>query len=211
MTESIPTTKNKKEPHLFYSIGHSTHTLEQFVTLLHHYGVTLVADIRAFPYSRRNRDYDEKRLATELNDKAIAYTHIPELGGRRPRSKTVAPERNAFWRIQSFHNYADYALGEAFHRGVTELIDLGQHATVAIMCAEILWWRCHRRIVTDYLIVNGMRVTHILSMTAAEPARLTEAAVVTEDGRLTYPAPSPVIRSYVSRTDAYRSRVRKRV
>ncbi|WP_338422129.1 DUF488 domain-containing protein [Acetobacter sicerae] len=103
-------TRKEKEPLLFYSVGHSTHTLEEFVGLLRHYRVTLVADVRAFPYSRRNREYDGDRLAAELAGNTIGYAHIPQLGGRRPRSKVVRPEFNGFWRVQSFHNYADYAL-----------------------------------------------------------------------------------------------------
>ncbi|GBQ97629.1 hypothetical protein GLI01_09100 [Gluconacetobacter liquefaciens] len=179
-----------RAPASFYTIGHSTHPLEDFIALLRHYGVTMVADIRAFPYSRRNRDYDGARLLPELAAQGIGYAHIPPLGGRRPRSKTVPPEVNAFWRVQSFHNYADHALGEDFHGGLETLIDMGRQATVAIMCAEILWWRCHRRIVTDYLLADGLKVLHILSMTDATPAGLTPAAVVAAGPSITYPLPS---------------------
>ncbi len=174
-------------PHLFYTIGHSTHPLADFISLLQHYGVTQIADVRAFPYSRRNREYDGKRLVSELGTQGIGYSHIPELGGRRPRSSTVPVETNAYWRVQSFHNYADYAQGEDFHRGLEKLIALGGTATVALMCAEVLWWRCHRRIVTDYLLVNHMTVCHILSMTKADPAVLTPAAVVQKNNRIAYP------------------------
>lgn len=171
----------------FYTIGHSTLLLKDFIALLRHYGVTLVADVRAFPYSRRDRDYDGTNLLPELAAYGIGYSHFPALGGRRPRSKTVPVNTNAFWRVQSFHNYADYALGEDFHLGLTQLIQAGQHATVAIMCAEVLWWRCHRRIITDYLLANGVKVFHILSMSNVVPAGLTEAAVVDDHHRITYP------------------------
>ncbi|PCD80045.1 DUF488 domain-containing protein [Acetobacter orleanensis] len=175
-------------PHTFYTIGHSTHSLQDFIALLRHYGVTQIADVRAFPYSRRNRDFDGEALITELHTQGIGYTHIPELGGRRPRSKTVPVDTNAYWRVQSFHNYADYALGDDFHRGLEKLITMGRTETVALMCAEVLWWRCHRRIVTDYLLVNHQTVFHILSMTKAEKADLTPTAVETEQNRIVYPA-----------------------
>ncbi|WP_228121481.1 DUF488 domain-containing protein [Gluconobacter cerevisiae] len=171
----------------FYTIGHSTLQLSDFIAILRHYGVTLIVDVRAFPYSRRNRDYDGTNLQSELAIHGIDYSHLPELGGRRPRSKTVATAVNAFWRVQSFHNYADYALGEDFHHGLVQLIELGQQATVAIMCAEVLWWRCHRRIITDYLLARGMTVFHILSMTDAVSARLTESAIIDSSQHITYP------------------------
>lgn len=177
-------------PHPFYTIGHSTHPLADFIALLQHYGVTQIADVRAFPYSRRNREYDGERLVSELGVQGIGYSHIPELGGRRPRSATVPVETNAYWRVQSFHNYADYAQGDDFHRGLEKLIALGRVATVALMCAEVLWWRCHRRIITDYLLINHLTVYHIFSMTKAEPAILTSAAVVQKNNRITYPSTS---------------------
>ncbi|WP_264819614.1 DUF488 domain-containing protein, partial [Acetobacter tropicalis] len=111
-------------------------------------------------------------------------------GGRRPRSATVPVETNAYWRGQSFHNYADYAQGDDFHRGLEKLIALGRVATVALMCAEVLWWRCHRRIITDYLLINHLTVYHIFSMAKAEPAILTSAAVVQKNNRITYPSTS---------------------
>ncbi|MCX2561832.1 DUF488 domain-containing protein [Acetobacter farinalis] len=174
--------------HPFYTIGHSTHPLDVFIALLQHYGVTFIADIRAFPYSRRNRDYDGSHLVTTLGEQGIGYEHFPALGGRRPRSKTVDPHRNAFWRVQSFHNYADYALGAEFHTGLVQLMEKGRTETVALMCAEVLWWRCHRRIVTDYLLANDVPVFHILSLTEAQPALLTPSALLVDGGGIVYPA-----------------------
>ncbi|MDE7548363.1 DUF488 domain-containing protein [Acetobacter fabarum] len=192
MKNSKSSMNHKREPSIsvsnpFYTIGHSTLSLDDFMALLRHYEVTLVADVRAFPYSRRNREYDGTNLLPELAACGIGYRHFPELGGRRPRSKTVPVNTNAFWRVQSFHNYADYALGEDFHHGLTQLIEAGTHAVVAIMCAEVLWWRCHRRIITDYLLANGVKVFHILSMSHVVPAGLTEAAVVEDNHGITYP------------------------
>lgn len=183
----------KKEPvistsHPFYTIGHSTHALQDFITLLQQYDVTQIADVRAFPHSRRNHEFDGERLMPALAAQGIGYSHIPELGGRRPRSRTVPVAANAYWRVQSFHNYADYALGDVFHHGLEKLVAMGRTATVAIMCAEVFWWRCHRRIVTDYLLARHLSVFHILSMTKIEKAALTQAAVVTENGCILYPA-----------------------
>lgn len=171
----------------FYTVGHSTHSLSDFIAILRHYNITLITDVRAFPYSRRNREFDGSRLVSELAAYDIGYCHIPELGGRRPRSKTVCTETNAFWRVQSFHNYADYALGEVFHQGLAKLIELGRQNTVAIMCAEVLWWRCHRRIITDYLLESNQKVFHILSLTNAVQAQITPGAVVENKGLITYP------------------------
>lgn len=179
--------KTDKAFKAFYTVGHSTHSLSDFIAILRHYNITMVVDVRAFPYSRRNREFDGSRLVAELIPHGIGYCHIPELGGRRPRSKTVCTETNAFWRVQSFHNYADYALGEAFHQGLEKLIELGRQDTVAIMCAEVLWWRCHRRIITDYLLENNQTVFHILSLTNSTRAKMTPDAIVENRERIIYP------------------------
>ncbi|QOF95458.1 DUF488 domain-containing protein [Novacetimonas hansenii] len=175
----------------FYTVGHSTHSVSDFIAILHRYNITMVVDVRAFPYSRRNREFDGSRLITELAPYGIGYRHVRELGGRRPRSKTVGTQTNAFWHVQSFHNYADYALGGEFHQGLKTLMELGEHFTVAIMCAEILWWRCHRRIITDYLLENHRQVFHILSITKIVAAQMTPEAVIGDDGCVTYPPSVP--------------------
>ncbi|KAB8123113.1 DUF488 domain-containing protein [Komagataeibacter medellinensis] len=188
MTVSTPDTQNTdKFFKPFYTVGHSTHSLPDFIAILRHYNITMIVDVRAFPYSRRNRDFDGSRLVSELAVYGIGYCHIPELGGRRPRSKTVCIETNAFWRVQSFHNYADYALGEIFHQGLAKLLELGRQNTVAIMCAEVLWWRCHRRIITDYLLENNQKVFHILSLENVVQAQITPDAVIAKKGLITYP------------------------
>ena len=142
----------------FYTIGHSTRPLAAFVELLQAAKVELVADVRTVPRSRTNPQYNQERLPGALSAFHISYRHFPTLGGLRPKARNIPPSTNAFWRVASFHNYADYALSDAFHAGLTELRAAGATQRCAIMCAETLWWRCHRRIITDYLINAGETV-----------------------------------------------------
>ena len=118
--------------------------------------------MRTVPRSRTNPQYNADVLADELAPFQIGYARIAELGGLRGRSRTVPPETNGFWGNQSFHNYADYALSEEFGRGLDELLSVSADRRTAIMCAEAVWWRCHRRIIADYLIAAGEVVLHIL-------------------------------------------------
>ena len=126
-------------------------------------------------------------LGEELQPWQVGYERIAELGGLRGRSD-VPPEVNAFWQNRSFHNYADYALSDAFERGLDRLIEIAAERRTAIMCAEAVWWRCHRRIIADYLMLRGRDVFHLMGEGRAEPARMTPAATE-RDGRLVYPAP----------------------
>ena len=160
----------------FFTVGHSTRTIPEFVDLLHVASVELVVDVRTVPRSRKNPHYNRDALPGELEPFGIAYEHIAELGGLRPASRTVAHETNAFWENESFHNYADYALSEEFHAALQRLVKLGRNRRCAIMCAEAVWWRCHRRIVADYLINLGERVFHLMGNDRVEPATLTRAA-----------------------------------
>jgi uncharacterized protein (DUF488 family) len=118
----------------------------------------------------------------------MEYCHIAELGGHRPRQKHVPDSTNAFWQNQSFHNYADYAMRREFQAGLEELHELGHTKRCAIMCAETLWWRCHRRIIADYLLAWSETVFHILSPGKIEEAHMTRAAKRGDDGVLIYPA-----------------------
>jgi uncharacterized protein (DUF488 family) len=172
----------------FFTIGHSTRTVAEFVALLRAAEVETVVDVRTVPRSRTNPQYNRDTLPEGLARDGIGYEHIGELGGRRARTPEVAPQINGFWRIQSFHNYADYALTEPFRSGLARLRALGEGRRCAIMCAEAVWWRCHRRIIADYLIAAGDTVIHILGNGRTEPARMTEAAKAQPDGTLTYPA-----------------------
>ena len=178
----------------FFTIGHSTLSIEDFVHALQASGVTLVVDVRTVPRSRRNPQYDRDTLRGSLAAFGIDYEHVGALGGLRGRIPHVAPEINAFWRNQSFHNYADYAMGETFRAGLSRLIELGRGRRSAVMCAEAVWWRCHRRIIADYLLASGESVLHIMGSTV-EPAHLTDTARRTDSGALAYSAtaqaPSP--------------------
>ena len=172
----------------FFTIGHSTRSIEEFVDLLAATEVAMVVDVRTVPRSRTNPQFNGNTLPDALAPFQVGYRHMAALGGLRGKSREIAPDVNGFWRVQSFHNYADYALGEPFRDGLAELRDLGHARRCAIMCAEAVWWRCHRRIITDYLIAAGETVLHILAQRHIEPAHLTEAAKVQPDGSLVYPA-----------------------
>jgi uncharacterized protein (DUF488 family) len=144
----------------FYTIGHSTRSISEFVGLLQSAGVTCVADVRTVPRSRKNPHYNSDTFSRSLAEFGVGYEHIASLGGLRGHRREVPPEVNAFWENQSFHNYADYAMGEAFQGGLTRLGQLARTQCCAIMCAEAVWWRCHRRIITDYLIAEGKKVLY---------------------------------------------------
>jgi uncharacterized protein (DUF488 family) len=171
----------------FYTIGHSTRSISEFVSLLRSVDVRAVADVRAVPRSRTNPQYNNDTFSRSLAALEIEYEHIVSLGGLRSRSREVPPEINAFWENESFHNYADYAMGEAFRGGLTRLRELGQARRCAIVCAETLWWRCHRRIITDHLIAAGEQVFHILGPGHIDAAETTTAARLSPAGVLSYP------------------------
>lgn len=172
----------------FFSIGHSNRSLEAFVGLLAANGITALADVRTVPRSRANPQFNKESLPQALAQHGIAYQHIPRLGGLRSADRSgLPPETNGFWENQSFHNYADYALTPVFRDGLAELVALGASRRCAYMCAEAVWWQCHRRIITDYLLAAGHDVFHVLSEAAPEPARLTPEAIPWEQG-LAYPA-----------------------
>ncbi len=174
----------------FHTIGHATRAIGEFIDLLRGADVRLVADVRTVPRSRTNPQYNRDALPQPLAACGIGYEHIASLGGLRGREREVAPEVNGYWQNDSFHNYADYAMSEAFRDGLAHLRELGRGRPCAVMCAETLWWRCHRRIITDYLLASGETVFHILGPGHVEPAVINEAARPHASGYLTYPAPS---------------------
>jgi uncharacterized protein (DUF488 family) len=172
-----------------YTIGHSTRTIEQFVQLLQLGDVQMVVDIRTVPRSRTNPAYNLDALPDALAPYQIGHARIAELGGLRKRSVEVPADVNGFWTNKSFHNYADYALSDDFRTGLAELEAAASERRTAIMCAEAVWWRCHRRIVADYLIRDGRQVFHLMGDNRVEPARMTGAAIAADDG-LHYPTPA---------------------
>ena len=172
----------------FYTIGHSNRPLTEFIRLLEETGVNLLSDVRTIPKSRHNPQFNADALEHALHGVGIGYKRIPELGGLRSRRKDQGPSPNGFWENENFRNYADYTATPAFRAGLQDLRRLGEAHTCSIMCAEAVWWRCHRRIITDYLLAAGETVTHIMGEDKLEPAQLTEAAIIRQDGVITYPA-----------------------
>ena len=178
-----------------FTIGHSTRSIPEFVDVLQSVGVNLVVDIRTVPRSRTNPQFNEavsdagESLADALAPYQIGYRRIAALGGLRGKQTDVAPQVNGYWDNKSFHNYADYALSSEFYAGLTELEGLTGEYVPAIMCAEAVWWRCHRRIVTDYLIAGGYTVYHLMGAGRKELAKMTPDAVI--EGRdIVYPGGS---------------------
>lgn len=172
----------------FFSIGHSNRSLEQFIALLRPNEIACLVDVRTVPRSRTNPQFNKDSLPAALAACGIGYEHIAALGGLRARDRSgLPPEANGFWENQSFHNYADYALTPAFRAGLDRLLALGDSRRCAYMCAEAVWWQCHRRIITDYLLASGCDVFHILGGGVPEPARMTPEARPHGAG-LAYPA-----------------------
>jgi uncharacterized protein (DUF488 family) len=171
-----------------FTIGHSTRPIADFIALLTAAAVECVVDVRRFPGSRRQPQYNSEALARSLAAAGIEYRHMPALGGRRGARAGNEPSPHTLWREEGFRNYADYAETPEFRRAFAELLDLARRRSIAIMCAEAVWWRCHRRIIADYLLAAGIDVMHILDG-KIEPARLTPDAVVRADGSLLYREP----------------------
>ena len=156
----------------FFTIGHSNRSLEEFIELLIGAHINLVVDIRTVPRSRSNPQFNKDTLPDALVAFDISYEHMAALGGLRGKTQTSPQDVNGFWTNESFHNYADYALSAQFHAGLKLLLDEGRKRRCAIMCSEAVWWRCHRRIVTDYLIACGEAVFHIMGQGRLGSARL---------------------------------------
>jgi uncharacterized protein (DUF488 family) len=169
-----------------YTIGHSTRTLDELVAALEGHDVKTLVDIRAFPMSRRLPHFNRESLAIELPHCGMAYNWMKELGGRRKKIRDDSP--NAGLRNESFRNYADYMMTEEFAEGVARLLEIGERENTAIMCAERMWFQCHRLLVSDYLTAHGHTVLHIDDEKHAVRLHklMTEAQLV--DGHLVYNA-----------------------
>jgi uncharacterized protein (DUF488 family) len=169
-------------PAAIRTIGHSTRSIEEFLGLLAEFRIEIVADVRSFPGSRRYPQYGREALAATLVTHSISYHWLPLLGGRR---KTSPDSPNIAWRNASFRAYADYMSTADFAQGLTQLLELANKARTAIMCSEALWWRCHRSMIADALVVRGIEVVHILNAKHSVVHPMTSPARVVE-GMLTY-------------------------
>ncbi len=156
-----------------WTIGHSTRTLEQFIAILEAHEIEAVADVRRFPASRRAPQFNSPDLARDLLAHDIDYHWIPALGGRRRPS---AHSTNTGWRHPAFRAYADHVATEEFASGLFDLLMIAGGLRTAIMCAEILWWRCHRRIIADVLTSIGISVEHLRDAESAERHLLSPPA-----------------------------------
>lgn len=166
-----------------WTIGHSTRTIDEFISLLQANQIRSLADVRSLPGSRRYPQFNKEALADSLSKVGIRYEHFPELGGRR---KAKPESTNTAWRNASFRGYADYMETEEFQKGVKRLLDFAADAgPTAIMCAEAVWWRCHRSLISDCLKARGVEVMHIFDENKTEPHPYTSPASIA-DGRLSY-------------------------
>jgi uncharacterized protein (DUF488 family) len=170
-----------------WTIGHSTRKIDCFISLLEENGIKLVVDVRSLPGSKRYPQFNKEALSISLPKVGIGYEHFPELGGRR---KPKPNSRNTAWRNASFRGYADHMETEEFRKGADRLVNLANDAgRTAIMCAEAVWWRCHRALISDYLKAQGIEVMHIIDANKSDPHPYTSAARMV-NGELSYRAES---------------------
>ena len=179
--------QSKEKISRIWTIGHSTRNIDIFISLLEKNGIKLLADVRSLPGSKRYPQFNKEALAESLNARGIRYEHFPELGGRR---KARLGSHNTAWRNASFRGYADYMETEQFQNGVEHLLNLAREGgPIAIMCAEAVWWRCHRSLISDYLKSHGIEIVHIFDANKIEPHPFTSAARIV-NGKLSYESDS---------------------
>jgi len=172
-----------KQEDVILTIGHSTRTLDDFIDMLRAHGVTLLVDIRRFPGSRRQPQFNKETLAGALTEEGITYEHAVDLGGRR---RPYGDARNEGLRNAQFRGYADHMSTPGFVRALDRLLEQSERAVVAVMCAEAVPWRCHRSLLADALTARGVRVEHIMDARTRRPHELTKGAVV-EGAAVVYP------------------------
>ncbi len=165
-----------------WTIGHSTRSSEEFAAILMTHKIKVLVDVRSFPGSRRYSQFNKMSLTEALHQLGITYAHLPSLGGRR---KPNVDSKNIAWKNASFRAYADYMETEEYRQGIEELLEVAGRDRTAIMCAEAVWWRCHRSLIADYLKAQGLLVTHIIDSTHTQPHPYTSAARIV-DGALSY-------------------------
>lgn len=171
-----------EHPGTLWTIGHSTREIQDFLALLLENKIAVLADVRAFPGSRKYPWFNKDHLTAALGQAGIAYRHFPELGGRR---KAAENSRNTIWRHPSFRAYADYMETPEFEQAIAGLMELAAAQKTCIMCSEAVWWRCHRSLIADYFKSKGWRVLHILSPGKAEEHPYTSPAKI-DGGKLWY-------------------------
>lgn len=172
--------------HPVFTIGHSNQNADDFTAILMEHRIDIVLDVRQLRGSTKYPQFNADSLQRLLAQSGIELLAEPALAGRRPVSKTVPFTTNAWWDNRSFHNYADYALSDEFATGLEEVVKLAITSKVAVMCAEALWWRCHRRIIADHLLARGAKVYHLIG-NKETPATMSKGAV--PGPPLTYPKP----------------------
>ncbi|HKO60810.1 MAG TPA: DUF488 domain-containing protein [Pyrinomonadaceae bacterium] len=165
-----------------WTVGHSTRSIEEFTQILISHQIKALVDVRTFPGSRRYPHFNKAELASSLEEAGIQYVHQPKLGGRR---KTVPDSKNTAWNNASFRGYADHMETAEFQQGIEELLELARQQPTAVMCAEAVWWRCHRSLISDFLKSEGVKVVHILTEKKTEEHPYTPVARIV-DGRLSY-------------------------
>jgi uncharacterized protein (DUF488 family) len=166
-----------------YTVGHSTRSIEEFLALLRSHAIVRLADVRSIPRSARHPQFEAAALSTSLRGAGIVYRHCPGLGGlRRPRKDSP----NTAWRHPSFRGYADYMQTPAFEDALEDLLVFARADRTAVMCAEALWWRCHRRLLADVLVSRGVEVRHITSPSMTSVHELSPSARIV-GGRVIYP------------------------
>lgn len=167
---------------IIYTIGHSTRTGEEFLSILKSFKIKLLADIRTYPGSKRYPHFNKEHLQQTLSEEKIIYQHFPDLGGRRKPSRD---SKNTAWKNDAFRGYADYMQSPDFKHGIKELEELASEHNTAYMCSEAVWWRCHRSLVSDYLKWKGWEVRHIMAEDKSDEHPYTSPAKIV-DGKLSY-------------------------
>ena len=165
-----------------WTVGHSTRPIEELIEALRSFEIKVLADVRSFPGSRRYPHFNKEQLNASLAAGAIEYQHFPELGGRR---RARPDSYNMAWQNKAFRGYADHMDTEEFRGGMARLLDVARERRTAIMCAEAVWWRCHRSLISDYLKAKGVEVTHIIALGKSEAHPFTSAARIV-NGELSY-------------------------
>lgn len=164
--------------HKIYTIGHSTHPIEVFLSMLNGFGIQKLVDIRRLPGSRKYPQFDKDNLEISLQQAGIEYFHLTELGGRRKAKKD---SKNIRWNNVSFRGYADYMETEEFENGILQLEQIAEEKVTVYMCSEAVWWRCHHSMVSDYLKAKGWDVLHIMTKTKAQEHKYTAPAFIIND------------------------------